>query len=377
MKIFARFLKVSILCGMFLPMAFGAVAQDYEDDLYYSPSRARAQEQARAQAEAAAREAAGLGAADHYTQGSSMPLKMDVDTYNRRNVAATASQQFDGGNAGNFNYTHRIERFHNPDVVSASNDTALIDYYYSTPTTQDINVYVINNVDPVGSFWNWPSYNYWNWGWNYPYWRFGWNSWTGWDFGFNWGYRPWWGPAWGPGWNWGPSWAWGPSWGPGWYPGPVYPSRPGYDRPGASRPHGPSYGTANNTGYRPGNNFRPGSTNSGDSFRPGGTPNSNRPGNFGNPTMNYNPGNGGYSVPAGGNSGSYTPTNNDLRGRNNGNRTTPSNNSGTRYTPSYNNNSGSSFGGSSRGRSGGSTSRGGAGGSSGGSSGGGGSHRGR
>lgn len=318
MKKITRLLKVCLLGALFLP-AITVAAQDYEDDLYYSPSRERQKEQARRQADEAKRLAAGLGASDNYTAESSRPLTMDVDAYNRRNATA-APTQYDGGQAGNFSYTHRIERFHNPDVVSGSNDTTLIDYYYSTPTTQDINVYVINNVDPVGSFWNWPTYSYWNWG--YPSLSFGWNSWYGWNFGFNlgfydpfwgpsWGYRPWWGPAWGPGWNWGPT--WGPSW--SWHP--VAPVRPGYDRPGASRPHNPSYGSGNS--YRPGSSVRPGTVsnrpgvNGGSAsgnFRPG-----SRPGNFGRPADSYN-GSAGYPAarPGVGSSSGSSGSNNDRRG---------------------------------------------------------------
>lgn len=97
MKRTPSILKAGLLAGLLCLPALAASAQDYEDDLYYSPSRAKAQEEARARAEAAARQAAGLGASDTYTAGSANPLNMDVDAYNRRN-ATSSTKVYDGGN---------------------------------------------------------------------------------------------------------------------------------------------------------------------------------------------------------------------------------------------------------------------------------------
>ncbi len=374
-----RIIRMCLLAGLMgMPVIAASAQEDYEDDLYFSPSRAKAQEEARRQAQAAADQAAGLGSADSYTAGSSNPLLMDVDVYNRRTQTAGSAAAGKGAGVPDFQYTRRIERFHNPDVVSASNDTALIDYYYSTPSTQDINVYVINNVDPVGPYWSWPSYSY-NWGW--PSFNFGWNSYWGWNLSWNAG---WYNPYWNWGWNWGWSYPWyGPCWGWHdwcWSPIPPHAHHPwGYDRPGASRPHGPSYAGGVT---RPGNqNYRPGNQG----YRPGSRPNSTRPGNFGYPAGNYYPGNNAQTVrpslPANGSNGTYTPTNNDRRGRN---YNTNTNNSNNRYNaPTHNNSNNSNYwpsnnGGGSRGggyRSPGSGSRGGGGGGQ--RGGGGGGHRGR
>ena len=185
--------RIARLYAMAIALAAVAVpcvsAQDYyDDDLYYSPSqaaKARAEAEkalAAARAAQAAREqAAGLGAADTYTDGSAKPLAMDVDTYNRRNGTAPGGTKSTLPETG-FSYTRRIERFHNPDIVSASGDTTLMDYYYETPSQQDINVYVINSIDPVGSYNPWPAYDYlsspsWSLSWNFaPGWSFGWDS---------------------------------------------------------------------------------------------------------------------------------------------------------------------------------------------------------
>lgn len=396
MKKITNLFTLSLVAGLLLGTSTFAAAQDYEDDLYYSPSRAKKEQQARAaaaaaraQAQAAADQAAGLGASDTYTDGSASPLTMDVDAYNRRN-ARPNTQAGEQQQTAAFNYTRRIERFHNPDVVSASGDTTLMDYYYSSPSSQDINVYVINSVDPIGGYTPWPySYNYWNpysaWNWYTPGWSFSWNFgpiYAGWGWGWNW-YDPYWG------WNWG----WTGPW-HGWHhpcPGPVYRPHYGYNRPGASRPHGPAYGGSGN--YRPGTNggYRPGNNGG---YRPGSNrPGSMRPGNNGNAVVGgqYRPGNNGNAIyrpgyTPGNNGGSYTPTNNDRRGRNN--YGTGSNNSGNRYSSpsnnsgnSYRNNSGNSYrnnsGGSYRNNGGGSYGGGRSGGGSHGGGGGGGRGRGR
>ena len=255
--------RIARLYAMAIALAAVAVpcvsAQDYyDDDLYYSPSqaaKARAEAEkalAAARAAQAAREqAAGLGAADTYTDGSAKPLAMDVDTYNRRNGTAPGGTKSTLPETG-FSYTRRIERFHNPDIVSASGDTTLMDYYYETPSQQDINVYVINSIDPVGSYNPWPAYDYlWS-----PSWSLSWNFAPGWSFGWGfrpcWGYNPWWGNPW-----WGPSWSYDPWWGPSWgWGGPVWggSGRPHYTSSGAYAPNRPhtSSGTYRNNTYRNG-----------------------------------------------------------------------------------------------------------------------------
>ena len=212
-------ITLSLILALFAGSGFGAHAQDYDDDLYYSPSkeakkqaeRRKAQEEA-ARAVAASR-ASQYASADSYTGGAVKPLNIDVDTYNRRNES-TRSVQGNTAAQPDFSYTRRIERYHNPDVVTATGDTALIDYYYATAAApqQDINVYVINTADPATYAWN---YNPWNnpaWGWPYTRWYYPYgNPYFSWSWGFDpwfnvsWGWgcgNPWHGPSWGWGWGW-------------------------------------------------------------------------------------------------------------------------------------------------------------------------------
>lgn len=268
-------LAVALLCTT------AASAQNYDDDdLYYSPAKARVQEQERARARAAQAQAAGLAASDTYSQGSSMPLQIDTDTYNRRG-AAPASQE-EAARKADFSYTRRIERFHNPNVVEQSGDTALMQEYYSTPDEQAVNVYVINNIDPVYGWTPGPyrygysggyfAYDPWSYGWTWP--SLGWSiSFGPWYGGWSYG---WYDPFYNPWYPWGPGFAWGgPCWGHHhhWW-GPSYAW--GYDRPGASRPHRPVYsGSSRPAG---GNSYRPSQVNPGHSG-------AGRPGNFGRPSV--------------------------------------------------------------------------------------------
>lgn len=310
-----RYLAASLLVA-FVPCV--ASAQDYyDDDIYFSPSKA-AQQKKKREAERAAREKAEAQRyMNDYTTvsaGSSMPLKVDVDSYNRNGSFLVSPEE--GGDSivsPDFAYTRRIERFHDPDVVTSTGDTALVQYYYATQATQpaNINVYIVDNDPFYRPSWAWrfgispyawgydPFYG----GWGYdPYW-----SWS-------WGWGPSWSWGWGPGWGWGgPAWypgyypgGWGPSWG-----GPVHAWRP--TSPGASRPHRPSYAGASGSGSRrPGNAYRPGS-----SHTPSG---SVRPGNSGRGRyingVNTNQGNNRYTAPShNSNNNNYTRPGNSGRGR--------------------------------------------------------------
>lgn len=318
-------LTAVLLSGMFQ----SASAQDDDDDLYYSPARAR--EQARREAERAQAQAnaAGLGSADLYTVTTSKPLNMDVDTYNRRTQNTSNQTTLSAPQRDAFSATRRIERFHNPEIVSGSGDTTLMDYYYSTPDEKTVNVYVINEVTGNGGYSN-PYYNnYYNPYYNYynPYYNnwYGWNSFWGpslswsWNFGpiyGGWGWNPWYDPFWGSCWGWSSC----------WYPHyhPVHNVHWGYNRPGATRPHPqPTNGYRPNT--RPGNNRYPGYNQNrpGQNWRPGNATLSGqswRPGNMGRPTDTPN-----SSTRPGTVSGT---SNNDNRGRNHYN--TGTSNSGNR-----------------------------------------------
>ncbi len=270
-----------------------AVAQNPYDDLYYSPSKAAKEKQKKEaqlkQQQADAYRAQAAQYSDSYSAGSSMPLTVDVDTYNRRTDAGTAAIDTTASTGGDFSYTRRLERFHNPEIVAESGDNELIEYYYTSASQQpEVNIYLIDN-NPYS--WGWNS-----WGWNSPYypWRYSysWPSWSfGWgydpwfDFSFGWG-SPWYGPSWG--WNWG--WTVGPGWAPrpphpGFHPGHGGHPGPGWavNSPGASRPHRPYSGASSSAGKRPNYGARPGVVNSWNSYnKPNST--STRPGNMGLPT---------------------------------------------------------------------------------------------
>lgn len=302
-----------------------ASAQDYYDDLYYSPSQEAKKEAARKKAQEDALKAyqsrTDYAGAENYTGGAVKPLTMDVDAYNRRTSRPSAVQQ-QKETQPDFSYTRRIERYHNPDVVTSTGDTALIDYYYSTAAVpqQDINVYVINTIEPASYAWNYNPWGTWPYSsWYYPYG----NPWYGPSWSLNWGFDPWfnvswgWGNPWyGPSWGWGwtsPSWGWHPGWHPGhhhpgWHPG-HYPSRPprpnhgwASSSPGVSRPHRPASGSGS---YTP----RPSAGNSWDYERPG---NAGRPGNMGRPG-NSGVSTGSHTRPSTNQSG-YSPSTNSQRG---------------------------------------------------------------
>lgn len=340
-KVTIKFALLAVAAILAVPQ--GVFAQDYEDDLYYSPSKAAKERKEKEAALAKLREQQRIAReykpADTYTVTADKPLSVDVDAYNRRTVDTVRTVR-KAADDTEFSYTRRIERYHNPEVVSSSNDEELKQYYYSTPTEADVNVYVINNIDPY--MWNsfWPTYS-----WNNPYY---WNSWyrSYWypGFSFSFGFDPWfsfgwnspwygpawgypWGPGWGPAWGWGPSWGWGPGWhpghgpghGPGWNPG-----RPGgggwaVNPPGASTPRRPTYqGSSSHT-------------NSFDQSRPGAMGQS-RPNN----NSGYRPSqNGGTNYPAGG----YAPSNNSRRGSGSSRYGSSSTTRGSSNSGSYNNSS--------------------------------------
>lgn len=353
---------------LLLGMPGRAMAQDYDDDIYYNPSKtAKPKKKAKKIIYVPTPD---YPAADTYSQPSystsTVPMR-DIDEYNRRGLFAPVdtldARTVNADTLGEFLYTHRIEAFHNPDVVTSTGNEDLINYYYNQGYQKGLNDgtttnVVVNTYDP---FWG-PSYS-----WYYPYssWRWRYSFYDPWYWGTSWGWDPYW--SWS--WNWGPSWGWGPGyWGPGywgpnyWGPGHWHPGHgPGYipggstawrPSPGASRPHASTgFGTAN--GRQPGSSA--GSSSVGGFNRPGnmgrgrygstGTT-TTRPtyggGSSANKNVNVNTGNSSY-----GNYGN--------RGRNNANRNNNStNNSNTRYNNNtrnnnYNNNSNSSWG-SSRGR---------------------------
>lgn len=279
MRINRLFLSLSLIGVMAaLPVASRAAAyDDEEDDIYYNPKKETprpAPQPARSTASTSAGSyvpstvpVVNYPGADTYSP-SGPGLDMDVDAYNRRGASQvpdsiSLDQLEQLGESDTYNYTRRLERYHNPDIVNGSGNQSLIDSYYSTQSPAEVNLYVVN---PVGYF------PYYNWGWYSPWYGPRWS--LSWNWG--WGYDPWydwswgWGPSWSyPGWGypgWGyPGWGWGGGW------GPAVPPRPSYSwsTPGAARPHHPTAGGSSSTAAR-----RPGAFSAGAS-------NAARPGSFG------------------------------------------------------------------------------------------------
>lgn len=257
MKSFNRLASSALLLTL---LSSTAMAQGYyDDDIYFDESKARKEKAEKKQDKRHSAQPTST-----YTRVASIPAtavttaarpERDDDEYNRRGAYAPVKQQGDDSFLGdNFEYTKRIERFSDPDIVTSADDETLAYLYtnaddelaninYATsPTT--VNIYV-ENPDPWDTFWN-PYYysSAWSWAWGPRYYYNPWYSWN-----YAWGY----GPSWSWNWGWGgPSfsytWGWGypyyPSYGWSWtYPGhhhkPHAPKPPHNSYPGnhwASRP---------------------------------------------------------------------------------------------------------------------------------------------
>lgn len=324
--------KITVLSLALIAGLWGstAMADNDDDDIYYSPSKAKKETPIKKQSRQTADNNYSYNnysyngtvyypAADTYIPSTGSGINRSVDEYNRRGIFAsadTAVAAADSLGADAFASTRRIERFYNPDVVKSTDDAELEQYYYARPA----NVNIVINSDP----WLYPYYG-WNrvWGWNNPWY---------WGTPWNWGYGPsWaWGPSWSWNWGWGPSWAWGPSWswGPGWgWAGPSW----GWGRP-VYHPRGSV-----------GNIRRPYAGGSTGNIR-GNARGNYRPGASGNYRPSYNGGSyrGNVRGKANNNRGNYRPSSPGSNNNYNYNQSTrPSYN---HSTPSYN--SGGSFGGS-------------------------------
>ncbi|MDE6514244.1 MAG: hypothetical protein K2L05_08690, partial [Muribaculaceae bacterium] len=211
--------RMFALAAVAMLTAGSASAQGYfDDDIYFDAKKAKKEKAEKAEkAEKLQKQQPVKAAATvessvaDYGTGSTRA----VDEYNRR--GSYKPQQAATTDLGeNFQYTRRIERFSNPDIVISSNDPDL-QYYYSyaddelagstgtaSPT---LNIYV-SNPDPWDNYMNRYFYDS-AWAWAVrPAWYYS---------------NPWWSyNYWGPTWSWSisPSWSWGPSWGPSWGWGP-------------------------------------------------------------------------------------------------------------------------------------------------------------
>lgn len=173
----------------------------YDDDIYYNASKAKAEKKAEQKKSAVSYESGDFEAPVYQVYNNS---NRDVDEYNRRGgvYSDTLSNDTTANSPDVFEYTERIERFDNPDIIKSSNDEALKELYYAN----DVNIYIgtpstvvsFDVLDPWYSGW---GYSSWAWGY-YPY-RYGYYGWNSWYSPY---YSPyycgWYDPFWGPGyWN--------------------------------------------------------------------------------------------------------------------------------------------------------------------------------
>jgi len=272
-------------------LAIPAAAQDYEDDIYYNPDKAKKTAPAPVKKQTSGTYITGSSstydypAADTYTPAAGSGLQMSVDEYNRH-VPATATDSMALNQAeadADFAYTRRIERFHNPDIIVESGDDELAEYYYATEQPTVINVNVID-LDP----WNWwgPSWNWRYTTWYSPFWTpyYNWGWGPSWSWSWNWGWGGWYDPYWSWAGAWGPGWGWGPAWHPGHHHhgwnGNHHAWRP--SSPGASRPHRPATGSGIASTHRPGNHGHASAIRPGSSGRPSTGYTTTGRGRFGN-----------------------------------------------------------------------------------------------
>ena len=129
-----------------------ALAQNYDDDdIYYNPSKSKAKPKTEKPAQSTSVYVYDYPAADAYTPVPGSGVAIDVDTYNRRGVFAGADSSVTKAPQSDFNYTRKIQRFDNPDIIVESSDGDLASIYYSQPST--VNIYVDNT--PTG-YWGYP-----------------------------------------------------------------------------------------------------------------------------------------------------------------------------------------------------------------------------
>lgn len=310
-----------------------AMAQDFEDDIYYDGSNDTKT------VKVVTKPTPPIPGYEGTLRTQVMPINgvvngRDVDEYNRRNIHVDENDTVYLEDEA-FANTRRIERFHNPDVVIRSNDPDLIEYYFDN--TPSVNLIVGTDWD-WGPYWGW-GYRYydpwysWNWGWYSPWYYSSWYNW-GWYGGYR--YHPWsyWGGPWG-GYTWNHH-----HWG-GW-------SRPGHDWYG----HHGRYNSGYN-GRRPGVNYHGNRGNTGNYGGYAGVPGRGRSGmsagragmNHGNITNSrtYN-GYTGHGTMQPGNRSSNRGRASVYGGTSSGRSYTPST-SGRTYTPS---NSGSGYSGGGR-----------------------------
>lgn len=256
----------------------------YDDDIYYNPDKEAKKKSELVVVKTQAETVSDYPAADTYTVYNTGSVR-DVDEYNRRTIVepdSTANPHIES-----FEYTRRIERFYDPQVVSSLGDPELVEYYYSSAQPE------VNIIIGSTSFYNpWV----WDWGWHspysYSYW--GWSSWY-WNSPYSW-----WRPSWYYSWYYP-----GPAWYPGWHPYPGHHPLPPPPGGGNRRWANGSPGGWATYGNRNGQPTRYNSSRGGVGYKPGQSGS--------NPSNNqgYRSGNRRGQGSSGNSSWQNTPTNNN------------------------------------------------------------------
>lgn len=263
-------IKLSILCGFLMAISLSGVAQDY-DDIYFDSSKDKKKETKKVTVKKTQQL---VNQNNTVVDFDGITNERDVDEYNRRymyNVVDTLVQDsLPIENDGDFVYTDRIKRFHNPSVIIETNDPDLAEAYYVS-TSPEVNIIVGTPSYYWGTpYWYYPSYYTWYTGWYGPDW-----------------YTPWYGWGWSFGWTWGPHYHHHHH---HWYPGPVY-------RPGHGVANGGIHRPAHNAGGR---RYSGAGSNYGIGRRPA-TPAGNRNGISSENGSNRRPGMGGVQSSGGSN----------------------------------------------------------------------------
>ena len=180
-------IRLSILLAIILSVSFDVCSQDY-DDIYYNSSKSKKKESQKV----SDNKSTSIMDETGYDYGYYDNMR-DVDEYNRR-YSSTESVSYDSttvNNQGDFVYTDRIRRFHNPTVIVETNDPELAEVYYVT-TTPDVNLIIgtpVNYWDPFWYDWYYHPTYLWRVGWYGPSWYSSWYGWGwSWSFGWDWCY---------------------------------------------------------------------------------------------------------------------------------------------------------------------------------------------
>ncbi len=198
-------MRLLTILGLTCILTMTAMAQDY-DDIYYDSSKEEKEVEEAVHQGTASGDVATVDADYSADWHSNIVDLRDVDEYNRRGNYSTQSEAGDTVyvdstlvDSDSFQYTERIRRFHNPDVVEECGDAEAVDLYvYTRP---DVNIVVGTPTTAYVSPWGATvSFSTWGVGWYDPWY-------DPWYFD-PWYYRPYWyyTASWYNPWYWG----WGP-----------------------------------------------------------------------------------------------------------------------------------------------------------------------